>query len=194
VECWARGPELYFRNVYLLLRGLGAILRNLVSTPGLQNSHAAASAAIQALCNQNFIEQIANKAPVARVDYTFDQPLAGEGWFPREGSDGRYWRFTGPGDRATIILPKVSADLKRLRLTIFHAVTPEHLARLRVLVNGVELEQDPCQAGALELLLPQCALTRAAFTEICFQTLPGVRPGSQDDRQIGIAFSRIEIF
>lgn len=150
-------------------------------------------AMLQELSNRSYLEKLREQAPISQLVYTFDQPLAGNGWFPRESRDGVFWRFTGPGDQASIIFPRVCSGVTKARLTVFHSVTPEHLSSLHITLNGVKLRDRHDLGNTIEFPLPAGLLDRDDCPELVIHTLPGQRPLNRDSRMIGLAFTKIEI-
>ena len=183
----------YFQGILLMLRGCGALLRNFLTGSRSHKCKLATAELIQSLCRDEQVARFSRQDPLSMLDYTFDQPLVGKGWFPRETANDIFWRFTGPEGRATIMFPRLAKGLEKVRITVFHTVTLEHLASLRMTVNGKMLERAPDMDGFVEFILPE-DIFLDPFAELLIQTLPGVSPGERDDRKVGVAFSRIEIF
>ena len=129
---------------------------------------------------------------IEKITCTFDAPLIGDGWHPKE-SNGEYsWCFTGPGNIACIYLPKLSGEVEMIRFEVFHAITPAHIEELQVKINGVLLELKRRVGMSLEYNIPELALTHK-FTHIEITTPPAIKPASNDNRKIGIAFSSLTI-
>lgn len=150
-------------------------------------------AAPQKILRQRFLQHLAQQATLPRLDYYFDQPLAGDGWYPREHFAGVYWRFTGPAPTASIYFPKVAAPQSLLALTVYHAVSPAHIEMLQASCNGVALERCPTTTPKLLFKLLPAALAAQPYICIELTTPPTVQPDG-DSRQLGIALQRVEIY
>ncbi len=136
--------------------------------------------------------QLATSEALRTLDFTMEQPLAGEGWHNRESNGIIYWRFTGPASKATLLFPRVLAKLEKLRISIFHAVTKEHLEGLKVSYNGVVLTLIRRENGVLEYAISKDAIHALPYTHLEFSTLPSYRPDG-DSRLLGVAIQRVEI-
>ncbi|MET1081388.1 MAG: hypothetical protein ABWY06_25590 [Pseudomonas sp.] len=145
-----------------------------------------------ALLQERYCRQLAACEMREGLDFTMDQPLAGDGWHNRESDGHTYWRFTGPGSEASLLFPKVFAARAQLRISIFHAVTPEHVDNLRVTYNGCLLALIHREARVLEYSIPTEAMCALPYTQLGFSTLPSQRP-DRDSRLLGVAIQRVEI-
>ncbi|MGL4316694.1 MAG: hypothetical protein ACRCTL_08775 [Pseudomonas sp.] len=142
---------------------------------------------------QRFLQRLAQQATLPGLDYHFDQPLAGDSWYPREHQAGTYWRFTGPASTASLYFPKVAAPQGFLALTIYHAVSPAHAEMLQASCNGIPLERCPTTSHRLLFKLLPAALAAQPYICIELTTPPTVQPGG-DSRWLGIAVQRVEIY
>jgi hypothetical protein len=138
--------------------------------------------------------------PPADADFTFDHPVPGTGWHPRErGAEG--W-FCWSGPVATLHLRQAGRGAGRLRLRVVHALSTQAIDGLQVWVNGGAVPMRRRGAGLpadLEADIPAQLLREPdGRVELCFR--PGataracdVNPDSRDQRQLGVALSRVRI-
>ncbi len=145
------------------------------------------------LIRQRFLQRLARQAAMPGLDYSFDQPLAGDGWYTREHQSGTYWRFTGPASTASLYFPRVATLGGHLALTIYHSVSPAHVDMLQVGCNGFALERESTTTHRLLFKLPPAALSARPYICIELTTPPTVQPVG-DSRQLGIAVQRVEIY
>lgn len=139
-------------------------------------------------------EALASRPVLERLDYTFDMPLEGDGWYPREMDESRFWRFTGPGKQASLFFQKIQPTEGLLRVHVFHALTGDHIDGLSVAYNGHELSLVSRKGRVLSYSVPEVAIRDHRFVELQFRTPDTIKPAQGDDRFLGIAFDRIEIF
>ena len=125
--------------------------------------------------------------------FTFDQPLAGDGWHNRESDGHTYWRFTGPSSTATLVFPRIAPAHARVKVLVFHAITPAHLDDLVLAYNGFKLKLINREGSLLEYSIPDAAISSSAYTKLKFTTLPPLCPQG-DNRMLGVALQRIEIY
>ena len=60
---------------------------------------------------ERYLRELAQRPALRALTYTFDMPLAGDGWHTREGKgEAHYWRFTGPGECSTLLFAPLAAD------------------------------------------------------------------------------------
>ncbi len=148
---------------------------------------------------------MASRPRISTVRYGFDQPLFGEGWYPRSRrSEGPVNRWTGPTTTPCLDFP-LAAD-RDLKIA-FHAGArlPEQLNALRVTVNGEPLvltrwqtrfegENDSVFSGVISR---DTLLRGSGYSRIRFETNRTVRPcdieDSPDRRDLAIHFRWIEI-
>lgn len=140
-----------------------------------------------------FLQELAQQPILPGLDYSFDQPLAGDGWHTREHQGNLYWRFTGPTSTASLYLPRISAPRGELVLTIAHSVSPIHVDALQASYNGFALERCRTEPPRLCFSLPPEALSRHPYTCIALTTPPTVQPYG-DSRRLGVAVQRIEVY
>ena len=74
------------------------------------------------------------------VDIQFDDAIQGYGWYPREiNSSGRYFRWSGPSNRSTLLIMIAPSEHMTFTAAIFHAVSTETLKGLQIRINDVFL-------------------------------------------------------
>src|SRR5512147_107397 len=104
--------------------------------------------------------------PVACIDYTFDLPLAGDGWHARESDGTRYWRFTGPGERVTLHLPPCADTVTTMTFEVLHTVTPAHPHAVMVFCNAVPLPGGQFDGRTIAFTIPPEAVRGHDRTEL----------------------------
>ncbi len=140
------------------------------------------------------IESLISSPPLEKLDYTFDLPLEGDGWHPRETNGEVYWRFTGPGQKSSLFFPKISARQATLKVHIFHAITDKHIDELSIKYNGRKLVLKSTQDNILTFTIPAEAISKHKFVQLEFHSAPTIKPAQGDDRLLGIGLKRIEVF
>lgn len=128
------------------------------------------------------------------IDYTFDQPLIGEGWYERQtlGPDSPFgcarW-ISGDTCRATLYLPIQQQRACQIRFGISEIFAPKAVAGLRLVVNGVPVPLERTSQGHPRLFselvfqarIPVVALKRAShLTQLTFTTDAYLRPIDKD--------------
>ncbi len=141
--------------------------------------------------------------PTDAVDLDFSGPVPGFGWQMPETHPvtGAGFRWIGPLPEASLFLPlRRERDLD-LRLTVQKAITPEVLAglRLRVDDHDVDLQVEGEGDGEPPLVLvgrvpasTDDAAGRLRFS-VASTTSPAALGRAPDRRQLGVAFSRLEL-
>ncbi len=141
--------------------------------------------------------------PAESVDLDFSGPVPGFGWQMPESHPitGAGFRWIGPLPEASLFLPlRRDRDLD-LRLTIQKAITPEVLAGLRLRVDGhdVDLRAEGTGDDEPPLTLVGRLSTSTEGTAGRFRfsvestTSPAALGRAPDRRQLGVAFSRLEL-
>lgn len=142
---------------------------------------------------EQYLQKLAVSEALAILDFTFDQPLAGDGWHNREFDGHTYWRFTGPSTTATLVFRKIAPVHAKVKVLVFHAITPAHLDNLVLAYNGFKLMLINREGSVLEYSIPDAAINSSAYTKLEFTTLPPLCPQG-DNRMLGVALQRIEIY
>lgn len=140
-----------------------------------------------------YFETMERKPELQGLDYNFSQPLDGYGWYPRETDGQKYWRFTGPDERALLYFPKLSLSTGTLTLDVLHAITPEHFSSFQVRLNGFLLTERTYRDMTVIFSIPTEALASHTYTCIEILTLPPQKPDGEDSRKLGIAFCACKI-
>jgi hypothetical protein len=148
---------------------------------------------IAARARERFLRELAARPALRTLVYTFDMPLAGDGWHPRERKGARHWRFTGPGDRATMLFAPLAPAVRTLTLAVHHALTAAHAEHVRAELNGVPLEHRRWDGRTLAFTIPTGAVATLPYTRLELVTLPAIQSGGEDERRLGIAFSALTI-
>ena len=141
--------------------------------------------------------------PTDVVDLDFSGPVPGFGWQMPETHPvtGAGFRWIGPLPEASLFLPlRRERDLD-LRLTVQKAITPEVLAGLRLRVDDDEVDLQVEGEGdgepPLVLVGRVPASTGDAAGRLHFSvastTSPAALDRAPDRRQLGVAFSRLEL-
>ncbi|MCY1272775.1 Sulfotransferase family protein [compost metagenome] len=147
---------------------------------------------IQELALKNYLHNLVERPALSGIKYSFDMPLEGDGWHTRETNGSSYWRFTGPGQKASLYFPRLSRPVRTITFKVVHAITPAHFAQLQVLFNGHHLGPGNHEDMQVKFSIPLAA-QEAAYTCIEIITPPAQKPETGDNRKLGIAFSSIEI-
>src|SRR5690606_25877728 len=131
---------------------------------------------------RDFIKKISDHPVVESIDYTFDMPLEGDGWHPRECNNDKYWRFTGPSNVATIYFPSIVATSKKLKLSIFYAPDMDFIDKMSVKIKKILLIKECFKNNMMTLNIPKDALGGLPYTLIEISTPFTVIPNENDDR------------
>jgi hypothetical protein len=148
---------------------------------------------IAARARERFLQELARRPALRTLVYTFDMPLAGDGWHTRERQGTRYWRFTGPGDRATMLFAPLAPGVRTLTLAVHHALTVAHAEQLQAAVNGVPLAHRRWDGHAVTFTIPAGAAAALPYTRLELVTLPALHGAGEDARRLGLAFSALTI-
>ena len=148
---------------------------------------------IGARVRERHLRQLAQRPALRTLVYTFDLPLAGDGWHTRERSGERHWRFTGPGERSTMLFAPLAPGVRTLTFAVHHALTAAHAEQLQVALNGIPLRDRRWDGRTITFTIPPTAMLALPYTSLEIVTLPAVQSGGQDDRKLGIAFSALTI-
>lgn len=149
--------------------------------------------AFREMLRDKFIASLEKLPPKQELHYTFDQPLAGDGWHTREGDTTTYWRFTGPSSTSSLYFGKIAAEQRTISLYVFHAITPEHLDSLQVSYNGFPLSAPERIDNEFKYSIPEQAISAKNYTHLEITTIAPCKPAEMDNRLLGIAFSAITI-
>lgn len=149
---------------------------------------------VRAILRERFFQKQEAVPLCEEIDYTFDQPLIGEGWYERQ-SQGPNIPFgctrwiAGDTCRAVIYLPIQQRRACRLRFGISEVYTPDALAGLRLAVNGVNIPLEPSSQRhpslssrhILQGVVPAEALQRAShLAQVTFTTNAYLSPIDRD--------------
>jgi hypothetical protein len=148
---------------------------------------------MQIFLEQENIKTLEQQPCLETLHYTFDMPLKGDGWHVREFNGDTYWRFTGPNEHATLFFPKILAPQNEISFIVFHAATKEHMDEFKVIYNHIELEIRSNENNKALFKIPTKAVHSQNHTLIEIITPPAIRASANDNRFLGIAFSRIEV-
>jgi len=149
---------------------------------------------IGARVREGYLRQLAQRPALRTLVYTFDMPLAGDGWHTRErGGGARHWRFTGPGERATMFFARLAPGVRTISFAVHHALTAAHAEQLEVALNGIPLRDRRWDGRTITFTIPPAAMLARPYTRLEIATLPAVQSDGQDDRKLGIAFSALTI-
>ncbi|MEN0019923.1 MAG: sulfotransferase family 2 domain-containing protein [Planctomycetota bacterium] len=139
------------------------------------------------------------------VSLGFEQPIAGTNWMPREISNNRVVRWTGPATTTHLDLPLAIDKPLRLRCRLC-ALDTRVLGSLRLTANGhaVELRSWPmCDPPRPDMtfdgvLTPDMLRENDAYCRLAFEVDDVIRPtdidpDSTDERLLGLHFAWLEI-
>jgi hypothetical protein len=138
--------------------------------------------------------------PPGDADFTFDRAVPGTGWHPRERGPEGWFCWSGPV--ATLHLRLAGRGAGRMRLRVVHALSAQAIDGLLVWVNGGLVPTRRLGEGLpadLEADIP-AHLVRDPDGRVELRFRPGatmracdVSPGSQDERPLGVALSRVSV-
>jgi hypothetical protein len=142
--------------------------------------------------------------PVDKLFYTFDQPMEGTGWYPRQpGTEGGMLRWTGPDTVSTIDLPLASNRDLRIQVCVQMALSDDILNSLEIRVNDWPLDlntrKDLKTQTIFEGVIPQNVLNNGrSYARMTFEVerteSPEVLAPWRADRQhfgVRVAWIRI---
>jgi Sulfotransferase family len=133
-------------------------------------------------------------------DFTFDQPVRGGGWHPREKGD-RGW-FCWLGREAWLDLKPEGTGERLLEAHIAHVLRPALLDGLEVRVNGRRVAtryRNGSASRVIEAAVPAPLVAADPHrVRLAFTMREAVRPcdlvpGNPDTRPLGVAFDRIRL-
>jgi hypothetical protein len=133
-------------------------------------------------------------------EFTFDQPILGGGWHPRE-RDERGW-FCWLGQRAWLDLRHEGEGDRVLEVHVAHILRPPLLDGLQVAVNGRRLPtRIRChdRMSIIEAAVPSSLVNadrdrlRVSFTLAETIRPCDLVPGNPDTRALGVALSRVRL-
>lgn len=144
-----------------------------------------------------------DSAPSGLQRFTFDEPIDSSlGWQRLESfADKGSYRWTGPGNTASVDLPPVAISDIDVEIGMTAARKPELLTGMRVFVNNTELSGQylpkESEISIYKMVVPRILVEKQPYLRICLQTdAPGslheLEPDNPDSRQVGVAVSWIE--
>lgn len=135
-------------------------------------------------------------------DFTFDQPILGRGWHPRERHDGRWLCWTGPECVSELRLSAPGPTLREFTCRVAHVLAPDVLDGLQLEINGVPVnlcraEHDDglwlrADLSAVPSLIAGGAVTIRIATPRTLRPTD-LAPDCGDDRLLGVALDRIQL-
>ncbi len=160
---------------------------------------------IRVWLNRHYEECFAKSQPIRHSVFhsTLDFGPVGVGWYQWEGQLGMGHRWTGPGPVSSLDLPLARSRPLRITLQIARIAAKDILHRVRLRVNGHELEIK-CSAlqGEWHRITGVAPTTVLAsdkpFTRIELildRTIPArdIIPSTLDDRKLGVAVHSIDV-
>ena len=135
-------------------------------------------------------EPVPPPALTQRVVMQMHDAAVGEGWHEPESHEWGQFRWTGPGERATLNIP-VKRDREILLVAAYHtAVNPEQLSELRVEADGAAVQHSihaNLNPKCVVARLPACAKQPGESTELAFvvrTVSPESQPGGNSDKRL----------
>ena len=152
---------------------------------------------------KRYSEQFSNNK-IDSVDYTFDKPLSGDGWYPRENynNSGRIFRWTGPDKTATIDFPLRQDEDLQIRFNVMMCMSFDILKSVELKINNNSIPITMSQKAentTFEGIIPKSFLTSDKnFVRFTFSVNDTISPNSidpnhNDIRKLGIVMDRIII-
>ncbi|HEX3447678.1 MAG TPA: sulfotransferase family 2 domain-containing protein [Isosphaeraceae bacterium] len=134
----------------------------------------------------------------SRIDLTFEGPIPGSGWFDREPRPGGFFCWTGRA--AWLEFRLAGSGELALTVEVRGAVDPAQIDGLTASVNGRPVPMIRSQVGAVARFEGRVATEHVANGRyrVEFRVPRTVRPcdvvsGSTDNRELGVAVSRVEL-
>lgn len=134
--------------------------------------------------------------------FTFDQPIHGRGWEPRETQNGEWFAWMGVEKEAWIDLQTEGVGDHKLRCRIAHVLRSSVLQGLRIYINGQPVDIAVRPEGAFFIvdgIVPSSVMEiGGGRVRIVFAVTETVRPRDlnpelSDSRSLGIALSAISL-
>jgi hypothetical protein len=164
-----------------------------------------AASKIQVWLNRHYEECFAKSRPIQHAVFqsTLDFGPVGVGWYRWEGQRGMGHRWTGPGPVSSLDLSLARSRPLRITLEIARIAAQDILQRVRLRVNGHEIE---IRCSALQgewhritgvaptnVLASDKPFTRIEL--ILERTIPArdIIPSTLDNRKIGVAVHSIDV-
>lgn len=139
------------------------------------------------------------------LDIQFDDVIQGYGWYPREiDSLGRYFRWSGPSNKSTLLIMIAPSEHMTLTAAIFHVVSAETLKSLQIRLNDVSLNlhfhfDEQLRATIVSAdFNGRCLDTNNSISSIEFIVPETLAPNmldhvNKDSRRLGIALYWVRI-
>lgn len=90
---------------------------------------------------ENFCRPRDSFQPEQAVDIQFEDAIQGYGWHSREvDSSGRYFRWSGPSNKSTLLIAITPSERMTFTAAIFHVVSADTLKGLQIQINGTRLD------------------------------------------------------
>ncbi len=135
--------------------------------------------------------------PVREYRLTFDQPIPGYGWHPREIFQGKYFCFSEP--RAWLECPIPVGKQILVEIETLTLLPAEHFQQVKLCLNGqqVELQCLPTKTGAKLRGVIDCK-TKGGKGRLELEALNPIRPsdlvpGSPDQRILSLAVTEVRL-
>jgi hypothetical protein len=162
--------------------------------------------------HQHYVTQFTKRSqPTATlIDFDFRQPLSGSGWHKRNGKfnglkpDSMGFRWTGPGVVSTLDFPLSATTNFTIKIHVVNAATPDILQSFSLEVNDCAIALNPVfhseKSAVFEGKIPASVLqVDQPFARLTFRvnrtvSLASIRSGTSDQRLVGVAIQRIQIF
>ncbi|MFN4100079.1 MAG: hypothetical protein ACK4GT_09910 [Pararhodobacter sp.] len=142
-----------------------------------------------------------------RYTLPLDEALLGFGWYPPEGNERSVWRWSGPGVKATILVPRFYAGRLAVEVTfntVRRGVMPEAgglIVDEREIAYDLSFANDETTQGKLSFTLDLEPMAEGAtdksFLPLEFRIARTYSPakefGKSDKRELGICILKIEI-
>jgi len=146
-------------------------------------------------------------AQTGRYTLPLDEGLLGFGWYPPEGNERSIWRWSGPGVKATVLVPRFYAGRLAVEVTfntVRRGVMPETgglMVDEREIAYELSFADDETAKGKLSFTLDLESVDEGtsgqSFLPLEFRVARTYSPaqefGKFDKRELGICILKIEI-
>ena len=122
-------------------------------------------------------------------------PFCGDNWHPAELRDGLTYRWMGPAPLSSITLSTLGARHVRIRILLAFHPQEHQLANIKCEINGREVVLHWAMRGLLSSFWSDIELPLLSSCMVAtISTPPRIPTEPGNERALGLAISRIEIF
>ncbi len=152
------------------------------------------------LLERHYEERIAlNHIKNKHIEYDFTQAISGSGWQPREffPYNGRAYRWTGPTTQATIDFSLDNSLSYEIKFSTVLKIKPDTYNGLSLKANNKTVKIYPVHRDVdyciFSGIIEREMIEDSKFIRLAFEVKETARPGTHDDRMLGVAIDWIRI-